>query len=65
LPQPLVEAVGRRHPVTICYVDAGGNATERTVEPLWANHTYLIAWCRLKKTQRTFRLDRIVDAWLS
>jgi DNA polymerase-3 subunit epsilon len=65
VPQPLAEAVDHRRAVTICYVDAGGNATERTVEPLWANQTYLIAWCRLKKTQRTFRLDRIVDAWLS
>lgn len=65
LPQPLAEAVRSRHPVTICYVDAGGNVTERTVQPLWANPTYLIAWCHRQKAQRTFRVDRIVDAWLS
>jgi DNA polymerase-3 subunit epsilon len=65
LPQPLIEAVSSRRTVTICYVDAGGNATERMVDPLWANQTYLIAWCRKQKAQRTFRLDRIVDAWLS
>lgn len=65
LPAPLSAAVRKRHPVTICYVDAGGRASERVVEPLWANHNYLIAFCRLRKEQRTFRLDRIVDAWLS
>jgi DNA polymerase III subunit epsilon len=62
---PLGEAVGRRAPVTICYVDAAGRSSERTVEPLWASEQHLIAYCRLCKAQRTFRLDRIVDAWLA
>lgn len=65
LPAPLSAAVRERHPVTICYIDRGGRASERVVVPLWANHNYLIAFCRLRKEQRTFRLDRIVDAWLS
>jgi len=65
LPEPLAQAIGQRRPITICYVDAGGNASERVVEPLWANRSYLIAFCRAKRAQRTFRLDRIVDAWLA
>ena len=65
LPEPISTAVKGRRPVTICYVDAGGNQSERIVEPLWVNRTYLIAFCRERKAQRTFRLDRIVDAWLS
>jgi len=65
LPMPLQAAIDRRAPVTICYTDAAGRSSERTVEPLWANDDYLIAYCRSKKGQRTFRLDRIQDAWLS
>lgn len=65
LPEPLERALGSDLSVTICYTDAGGRTSERSVKPLWVNHTYLIAYCRLMKAQRTFRLDRIEDAWLS
>jgi DNA polymerase III subunit epsilon len=64
LPEPLGQAIHTHQPVTICYVDGSGRSSERVVDPLWVNHTYLIAYCRMVKAQRTFRLDRIVDAWL-
>lgn len=43
---------------------ARGEPTERLVEPLglvfYLDHWHLIAWCRLRKDMRDFRVDRIV-----
>jgi len=43
---------------------ARGEPTERPVEPLglvfYLDHWHLIAWCRLRKDMRDFRVDRIV-----
>lgn len=65
LTEPLRHAIETGCPVTICYEDAYGQVTERVVEPLWANGTYFIGFCRLVRGQRTFRLDRIDDAWVT
>jgi len=56
----LAEAVDRGRPVTIDYVDSGGNATRRTVEPLEFDPPLLVAWCRMRDDERHFLLDRIV-----
>lgn len=48
--------------VRIQYINKGGIATNRLIEPfaiLNAENWYLIAWCRLRKEFRFFRLDRI------
>jgi len=48
--------------VNIQYINKEGIATERTIEPfalLSSDQWYLIAWCRLRKEFRFFRLDRI------
>ncbi|WP_339750708.1 YafY family protein [Algoriphagus aquimarinus] len=48
--------------VCINYINKEGNSTERIIEPfalLSTENWYLIAWCRLRKEFRFFRLDRI------
>ncbi|AUP80552.1 helix-turn-helix transcriptional regulator [Flavivirga eckloniae] len=48
--------------VKIQYVNKEGTATSRQIEPfalLNSENWYLIAWCRLRKEFRFFRLDRI------
>lgn len=48
--------------VKIQYMNKEGTATNRLIEPfalLSAENWYLIAWCRLRKAFRFFRLDRI------
>jgi DNA polymerase III subunit epsilon len=64
LPTTLGEAIygGRR--LNITYVDKGGKQTTRLVTPIQvmglADYIYLRAYCHLRKSERTFRLDRIV-----
>jgi DNA polymerase III epsilon subunit-like protein len=38
--------------------------TARTVQPLQVTGSYLKAYCFLRQAERTFRLDRIVEAQL-
>jgi predicted DNA-binding transcriptional regulator YafY len=48
--------------VAIDYINKEGSATNRTIEPfaiLSTENWLLIAWCRLRKEFRFFRLDRI------
>jgi predicted DNA-binding transcriptional regulator YafY len=49
--------------VDLTYRDAGGQLTQRVVEPAGVlgtpNGWYLAGWCRLRQAPRTFRLDRI------
>ncbi|MFD8387449.1 helix-turn-helix transcriptional regulator [Streptomyces sp. NPDC059679] len=50
----------------LSYVDAAGRESDRVVEPaglLTADgRWYLIAWCRIRRAGRGFRLDRIAAA---
>lgn len=56
-------AVERRKRLTLAYVDAAGEPTERTVRPLgllfWGKVWTLAAWCELRAGFRMFRLDRV------
>lgn len=48
--------------VKIEYINKEGVATNRLIEPfalLSAENWYLVAWCRLRKEFRFFRLDRV------
>jgi predicted DNA-binding transcriptional regulator YafY len=49
--------------LTIRYTGSDGQWSERTVQPrkitLREQATYLVAYCHLRKEERTFRLDRI------
>lgn len=61
---PIQDAMVRRRCLRLSY-DAGrrGEISERVVEPLgvvfYARHWHLIAWCRLRRALRDFRLDRV------
>lgn len=55
--------------LVISYVNAGKEASRRTVEPTilaWANRRwYLVGWCQERNDTRWFRLDRIRRASLT
>ncbi|EIV94605.1 YafY family protein [Frankia sp. QA3] len=59
-------ALTRREVLSLSYLDAGGRTSEREVEPAGLLTTegrwYLVAWCRLRRAPRGFRLDRIRGA---
>lgn len=61
---PIQDAIVKRRCLEIHYNTAGqGAITERRVEPLglvfYSRQWHLIAWCRLRKEVRDFRLDRM------
>lgn len=62
LPSSMDAALNQRRPLRITYAGPAG-ATERVIEPLYTTsrgkHSYLVAYCRLRHDQRTFRIDRI------
>lgn len=66
VPLMLQEAIIARHVLLLDYRDRREVVTTREVEPVafagMADHWYLVAWCRLRKGARAFRLDRILAA---
>jgi DNA polymerase-3 subunit epsilon len=64
LPVELEEAMDARRPVMMEYVDASNRRTQRVIEPLqirrFDDELVLIAYCRLRKDRRNFKLQRIV-----
>jgi hypothetical protein len=66
---PLLEkAIAEQTPLQIEYLTQGRRMTSRVIEPLrleWRGGApYLIAYCRLRRDQRVFRLDRIQNVSL-
>jgi predicted DNA-binding transcriptional regulator YafY len=65
----LEQALTDRRVLRIDYADKDGAATSRHVEPLGFTgldrQWYLLAWCRLRRGHRAFRLDRITAAALT
>jgi hypothetical protein len=63
----LDKAIQEHSAIGIRYVDDNGYETRRIVEPYYLGsfqgEGYLTAYCRLRNAQRTFRLDRIIDAF--
>ena len=58
------KALAQSQPLEIEYFSRGkGEETKRTVEPIgltyYTDNWHLIAWCRMRKDYRDFRLDRI------
>lgn len=62
------EAMRRERKLSIAYVDAAGETTERTIWPvaygLFNKLDMLAAWCELRKDFRHFRADRITTLTL-
>jgi predicted DNA-binding transcriptional regulator YafY len=65
----LGQACGEQRVVELTYRDAKGRVTERDVEPynIWSHRgaAYLVGWCRLRHSLRTFSVGRIRRAELS
>jgi hypothetical protein len=73
LPLELEEAIEAGKEMMLEYIDLFGNRTERVVLPMHLRkrrgNLMLVAFCRLRGEERTFKLDRIVrlsrieDGW--
>jgi DNA polymerase-3 subunit epsilon len=65
LPTELGEAIYSGKRVEISYIDKDGEQTRRWITPMQVmglqDYIYLRAYCHLRKDERTFRLDRIVE----
>lgn len=57
---PLLVALSEARWVRIQYQARGGRVTQRLIKPLNCSGNYLVAYCQLRREQRTFRLDRII-----
>ena len=62
LPEVIGVALEKGLAVEIDYRKASGEVSERRIEPMLASDRHLVAFCHLRNEQRTFRLDRILDA---
>jgi DNA polymerase III subunit epsilon len=65
LPTELSEAISSNRRLFITYIDGDGQQTHRWITPTQvlglADYIYLRAYCHLRKAERNFRLDRIVE----
>jgi len=65
LPPEIEEAIGRGARMRIRYLSGNQRETERVIRPLEVevlrDTVYLVAYCYLRKEERTFRMDRIVE----
>ncbi|WP_432979645.1 hypothetical protein [Dactylosporangium sp. CA-233914] len=58
--QLLANAVEHGTPVWIRYVDANGRTSERVIENAELSGSVIEAWCRLRRDDRAFALEKIV-----
>jgi len=65
LPTDLSEAIYSGKRIEITYIDKEGETTQRWITPIQVmglqDYIYLRAYCHLRRDERTFRLDRIVE----
>jgi DNA polymerase-3 subunit epsilon len=65
LPTELSEAIHSGRRLRISYVDGKGNCSKRWITPYQviglSDYLYLHAHCHLRKAERSFRLDRIIE----
>jgi len=65
LPTQMGEAIYSGKRLLLKYIDRDGEQTERWVTPMQvlglSDYIYLRGYCHLRKSERTFRLDRIVS----
>lgn len=57
------EAIHEHWPLALAYSSHNNEVSEREIEPYglvgWRGHWYVVAYCRLRRDMRMFRLDRI------
>ncbi len=62
--EELRKAVRQQRVIQVQYQRADGEQSERSLEPLglfyWGRTWTLVAWCRLRREYREFRLDRLL-----
>lgn len=60
----IANAITARQVVRLRYLDAGGRVSVRDVEPVTClvhrEHWYLVGWCKLRRSIRAFRFDRVL-----
>lgn len=65
VPRLIADALAHPRVLRVVYSDRAGAQTHRDIEPLGYVESsgiwYLIAWCRLRRGIRAFRIDRILD----
>jgi len=65
LPLELEEALDHRKPVIMEYLDVADQRTQRLIRPVKIRKSnqelMLVAYCELRKAQRTFKVERIVQ----
>jgi len=66
VPEPIAQAVNNGQSLRLVYMSAKNRQTERIVTPKYISQhvgvDYLVAHCHMRDEQRTFRLDRIIEA---
>ena len=65
IPLELEDAITHGRPLRLHYQSRQGHVSDRHVSPIriderWGVH-YLVAYCHLRKAERSFRLDRILE----
>jgi predicted DNA-binding transcriptional regulator YafY len=59
----IANAITTRQVIRLRYLDAAGRVSVRDVEPVTClvhrEHWYLVGWCKLRRSIRAFRFDRI------
>lgn len=64
LPPELTEFLQTHEDINLTYMDAKGTVTTRRITPFEIEYRsdaiYLIAFCHLRKSERSFRLDRVI-----
>jgi DNA polymerase III subunit epsilon len=65
LPTDLLEAIKSQKTLHLAYVDKNGKRSSRLITPIdvqgLSDYIYLRAYCHLRREERTFRLDRVVE----
>ena len=57
----LADAVDHRRDVRITYSDRNGTISHRIVTPEQVSHRWLVAWCHLRRDEREFTVEKILD----
>lgn len=63
MPEPLRTAIAERRDLMIRYRSRGRALTVRRIRPIALRGGHLVAYCHLRREERTFSIERIALAW--